>query len=137
MSLEQNKAIVLKFYKAFAQGNLEQMKEMTTPNFVVHDHGPDVLSSDDFFKRLQMTRSTFQDSYHTIEDVIAEDDKVVIRGTFTGTHSQEFLGIPPTGKQVIFPVIQAGRLADGKIVELWMPGLPLDILQQLRGEYLV
>lgn len=79
MSLEQNKAIVLQFYKAFAQGNLEQAKEMVVPNFVVYGHGPDVLSSDNFFKHLQMMRSTFPDSYHTIEDVIAEDDKVVIR----------------------------------------------------------
>ena len=136
MSLEQNKAIVLQFYKAYAQGNLEQMKEMVAPSFVVHGLGPDVRNGDDFFEHLQMVRSIFPDSYHTIEDVIAEDDKVVIRGTFTGTHRKEFLGILPTGKQVTFPVIQAERLADGKIVELWVQDAPLAMLQQLRGENL-
>jgi len=69
-----------------------------------------------------MMRSTFPDAYVTLEDVIAEDDKVVSRGTFTGTHRREFLGIPPTGKQVTFSVIHIEQLGDGKIVDHWVLG---------------
>jgi predicted ester cyclase len=83
-----------------------------------------------------MMRSTFPDAYVTLEDVIAEDDKVVSRGTFTGTHRREFLGIPPTGKQVTFSVIHIEQLGDGKIVDHWVLGDSLAMLQQLRRENL-
>ncbi|WGV25837.1 ester cyclase [Halotia branconii] len=68
MSLEQNKAIVLQFYKAVNQGNLEQAKEMLALNIVVHIMtGSVIRSSDNFFEHLQMARSTFPDVYYTIE----------------------------------------------------------------------
>lgn len=137
MSLEQNKAIVLQVYKAYDQGNLEQMKEMVAPNIVIHTLGSVIHGSDAFYEYMQIFRSTFPDSYHTFEDVIAEDDKVVTRGTFTGTHSQEFLGIPPTGKQVTCSVVHVDRLRDGKIIEHWGLGDSLAMTQQLRGENLV
>jgi predicted ester cyclase len=95
------------------------MKEMVAPNIVVHTLGSVIHGGDNFFEHLQILHSTFPDSYHTFEDVIAEDDKVVIRGTFTGTHRQEFLGIPPTGKQVTCSVVHVDRLRDGKIIDHW------------------
>ncbi len=135
MSLEQNKAIVLQYYKAYDQGNLEQAKEMVAPNIVVTTFFKSVIrGSDDFFEHMQLMRSIFADSYYTFEEVIAEDDKVVTRGTFTATHRGEFLGIPPTGKQVTCSVVQGDRLEDGKIVEHWSLGDALAVLQQLRGE---
>jgi steroid delta-isomerase-like uncharacterized protein len=134
MSLEQNKAIVLQFYKAYDQGNLAQAKEMVAPNIVVHTLGTVIHGSDDFFEHMQIIRSIFAGSYYTIEDVIAEDDKVVTRGTFTGIHRGEFLSIPPTGKQVTLAVVQVDRLRDGKIVDHWSLGDSLAVLQQLRGE---
>lgn len=137
MSLEQNKAIVLQFYKAYNQGNLEQAKEMVAPNIIVHTMGTVIRGGDDFIEHMQMMRSTFADSYNTIEDVIAEGDKVFTRGTFTGTHRREFLGIGPTGKQVTFSCVQVDRLADGKIVDRWVLGDSLGMLQQLRPENLV
>ncbi|MBH8577427.1 ester cyclase [Nostocaceae cyanobacterium CENA369] len=136
MSLEQNKAIVLQFYKAYNQGNLEQAKELIAPNIVVHTLGTVIHGGDDFFEHMQKMRSTFPDSYHTFEDVIAEDDKVVTRGTFTGTHRLEFLGIPPTSKQVTCSCVQVDRLADGKIVDHWVLGDSLAMLQQLGKETL-
>lgn len=137
MSLEQNKAIVLQFYKAYNQGNLEQAKEMVVPNIVVHTLGTIIHGSDDFIQHMQMMRSTFSDSYNTIEDVIAEDDKVFTRGTFTGIHRREFLGISPMGKQVAFSCVQVDQLADGKIVDHWVLGDSLTMLQQLQGETVV
>jgi steroid delta-isomerase-like uncharacterized protein len=137
MSLEQNKAIVLQFYKAYNQGNLEQAKEMVAPNIIVHTLGTIIRGDDDFIQHIQMMRSTFPDSYYTVEDVIAEADKVVNRGIFTGTHRQEFLGIPPTGKQVKVSCVEVSQLADGKIVDHWVLGDSLTMLQQLRGETVV
>ncbi|MBW4617278.1 MAG: ester cyclase [Desmonostoc vinosum HA7617-LM4] len=138
MSLEQNKAIVLQFYKAVNQGNLEQAKEILAPNIVVHTMtGSVIRGGDNFFEHLQMARSAFPDVYYTIENMIAEDDKVVSHGTFTGTHCREFLGIPPTGKQVKFSIVQVDKLADGKLVEHRTIGDSLTMLQQLRALNLV
>jgi steroid delta-isomerase-like uncharacterized protein len=137
MSLEQNKAIVLQFYKAYARGNLAQAKELLAPDIIVHSLGSVIHGRDRFCEYMQTFRATFPDSYHTFEDVIAEDDKVVTRGTLTGTHRQEFLGIPPTGKQVTIAVVHIDRLSDGKIVDHWLLDDLMSMMQQLRGENLV
>ncbi len=131
MSLEQNKAIVLRFYKAFDQENLEQAKEMVAPNIVARGLGTGLLDSDGFFQYGQLMRSAFPDGCHTFEDVIAEDDKVVTRGTFTGTHRGELFGIPPTDKQVTFSVVHVDRVVDGKVVEHWGQGDTMSLMQQL------
>ena len=135
MSLEQNKAIICQFYKAYNQGNLAQAREMMSPNIVIHTMmGTVIRGSDDSLEQMQERRSIFPDICFTFEEVIAEGDKVVSRGTFTATHCGEFLGIPPTGKQVTSSVVHVDRLEDGKIVEHWSLGDLLSVLQQLCGE---
>jgi steroid delta-isomerase-like uncharacterized protein len=79
-----------------------------------------------------MLRSGFPDFQGIIEDLFAaEGDKVVLRFTFRGTHQGEFMGIAPTGKQVIMPGIDIFRIADGKLVELWNQEDMLGMMQQL------
>ena len=65
----------------------------------------------------EMIFNAFPDGRHVLEEVIAEGDKVVTRGKFSGTHQGELMGIPPTGKQVSFSVIHIDRVVDGKVVE--------------------
>ncbi|SRR6266487_311111 len=67
-------------------------------------------------------RAGFPDLRHTIEDMIAKGDKVVIRATMHGTHGGEYLGIPPTGKRVTSESIHIVRLASGKFREHWAIG---------------
>lgn len=64
-------------------------------------------------------------------EVIAEGDKVVTSGIFSGTHRGEWMGIPPTGKQVTFSVIHIDRVVNGKIVEHWGQGDTLAMMRQL------
>jgi hypothetical protein len=71
----------------------------------------------------------FPDLHITVEDVIAEDDKVVGRNTVTGTHQGEYMGLAPTGRSVIYSEIFVFRFADGRIAETW--GV-VDVLSQLR-----
>jgi hypothetical protein len=73
----------------------------------------------------------FPDLHPTVEDLIAEGDKVVARPTIRGAHQGEYLGLPPTGKQVAFAAIAIFRVADGKIAESWILRDELSILQQL------
>ena len=78
-----------------------------------------------------MFRQAFPDSYFTVEDMVAEGDKVATRKTFHGTHQGEFMGIPPTGQQVSTGLIDVVRIVDGKVVEHWSMGDNLGLMQQL------
>lgn len=132
MSLEQNKAIVLRFYEAFDREDLEQGKALIAPNAVARGMGSGILNGRDALLEYGLTmRSAFPDGRHTFEDIIAQGDKVVTRGTFSGTHQGELMGILPTGKQVTFSVVHIDRLVDGKIVEHWGQGDTLAMMQQL------
>jgi len=78
-----------------------------------------------------MYRTAFPDVHFTIEDQIAEGDRVVTRWTARGTHQGPLVGIPPTSKQVTMSGIAIYRLVDGKIVEQWGVNDMLGLLQQL------
>ena len=71
----------------------------------------------------------FPDLHVTIEDLIAEGEKVVARNTVTGTHTGEYLGLAPTGKFISYNEIFICRFANGKIAETWGS---VDVLSQLR-----
>jgi predicted ester cyclase len=78
-----------------------------------------------------MFRSAFPDSYFTVEDMMAEGDKVATRKTFHGSHQGEFMGIPPTGRQVSMGLIDIVRISDERVVEHWSMGDNLGLMQQL------
>src|SRR5262245_9514767 len=71
----------------------------------------------------------YPDLHITIEDLIADGDKVVFRNSVTGTHQGEHMGIPPTGKSVTYNEIFIARFADGRIAETW--GV-VDVLSQMK-----
>ena len=76
-------------------------------------------------------RAAFPDVHYTVEDQIAEGDKVVVRYRFRGTHLGAFQGMPPTGKQVTYTGILIYRIVDGKIAEQWTEFDLLGFLRQL------
>jgi steroid delta-isomerase-like uncharacterized protein len=73
----------------------------------------------------------FPDIQHQIEDLIAEGDKVMYRTTIKGTHTGEFMGIPPTGKSAVLNDFTLLRIANGKIVEWWYDCNLMALMQQL------
>ena len=75
--------------------------------------------------------AAFPDFHITLEDIFATGDKVAFRYTVTGTDRSEFMGAPPTGKQVMFTRIMISRFAEGKIVEDWECWDTLGFMQQL------
>src|SRR5262249_59810614 len=85
---------------------------------------------------MQAMRGAFPDFRLTIEDQIAEGDKVVTRVTFSGTHSGEFRGIAPTGKQVKYSGIAIDRIVDGKVVEMWHVAETLGLVSTDRRQAL-
>lgn len=133
MSTEDNKALDRRgFEEVWNQGNLAVIDELSAENVVTHNPpGPPMQGTEAFKQFIQMYRSAFPDTQMTVEDQIAEGDKVVTRWTARGTHQGELMGIPATGKQVTVTGISVSRWANGKTVESWSNFDTLGMLQQL------
>lgn len=132
MTLEQNKAIVLKFYEVFDQQDVEQARELMSPDIVSRGlNGLPLKGLDAVIQYGMMMFTAFPDGRHTLEEVIAEGDKVVTCGIFIGTHQGDLMGIPSTAKQVKFSVVHIDRVVNGKIVEHWGQGDTFALMQQL------
>ena len=132
MSVEENRTIVIRSFKGFDKGDLRELQELTASNFVDHNPLPGQAPGVVGVKQASsMYRTAFPDAKVIIEDVIAEKDKVVIRWTGRGLHTGEFLGVPPSGKQVQMRGISIFRVANGKIVEQWSELNLLDIMLQI------
>lgn len=130
MSLEDNKALVRRmFEEVFMQGNLAAVDQLFAPDYLMHNPGATwvVLGYLGVKQTVTEVRTAFPDFSLSVEDVIAEGEKVMTRYTWRGTQQGTFLGIPPTGKQVTVTGILVSRVVDGKIAEEWgivdMPGL--------------
>lgn len=132
MSIEQNKATVLQFYKAFDNRNIDQALALLAPNFIAHLAGiPEPLNRESF-KQFGMTfYLAFANSQHSFDEVIVAGDKVVTCGTFTATHLGEFQGLPPTGNSIQLSIMHIDRVENGKITEHWGQGDALGLMQQL------
>lgn len=134
MSTEQNKALVRRLMEeVFNRGNINLVDELFASDFVEREELPPGLppGREAVKQLLTMFRSAFPDFKVTIDDVIAEGDKVVVRSTWSGTHKGEFMGIPPTSKSVSFGVFDTMRIAGGKFVEHWGQMDTMGMMQQL------
>jgi steroid delta-isomerase-like uncharacterized protein len=133
MSPESNKLLAQRVWEeVWHQGQLSRIDELFTPNFVRHDPGGRELQGTEQNRQfISSLRVAFPDVHYTVEDQIAEGNKVMVRYRFRGTHLGAFQGIPPTGKQVIYTGILIYRIADGKIAEQWTEIDLLGFLRQL------
>ena len=120
MSAEENKAFIRRCFDAMGKD-----KSVATLDEYIAD------ADEELKQHIVAFEAAFPGYGIIVEDMIAEGDKVVVRGTMHGTHKGDLMGIPPTGKQVTMPVIIIYRIADGKIVEHWMIADQLGLMQQL------
>ena len=134
--IEQNKSIALRFAQDGWGTNPcweKTWDELMSPD-VVHHFNSAAAPIIGLEANKAFNESLFQgfpDIHHTMEDIVAEGDKVVYRTTIQGTHTGEFLGTPPTGKAVKVNDFTLLRIADGKIVEWWYECNLLEVMQQL------
>ena len=132
MATENNKAIVRRFYEeVFNQRNLELVDEICTADHVFHNPPTTLHGREEFKQLLSLYITAFPDARFTVEDEIADGDRVASRYTFRGTHRGELLGIPPTGKQVTVTGIIINRIVNGKTEEGWLNFDALGMMQQL------
>jgi predicted ester cyclase len=132
MSAEENKALLRRYLEeAWNNGNLAIVDELVDPTYNQGRHP----TRDEEKQSITGIRTTCPDFNTTIEDMIAEGDKVVVREVVRGTQQGEMktvMGIiPPTGKQLTMSLIVIFRIANGKLIEAWAQGDELGLLQQL------
>ena len=134
---EQNKALVRRaIEEVLSHGDWEVFEEIYAPNVVTHYQAPVVpagkLEGRDALRQIvESYRTAFPDLIATVEDVLAEGDKVVIRWTSTGTHRGPLGTVPATGKRVSVRAMAITRIAGGQLVEGWVMDDQLGMLQQL------
>jgi steroid delta-isomerase-like uncharacterized protein len=134
MSVEENKAMFRRLMEEVVnKGNLDIVDELVAADVIEHEELlPGVPQNREGVKQFfTVFRSAFPDLQITIEDMIAEGDKVVVRSAMSGTHQGEFMGIPATGNKVAFGVIDIVRVADGKVAEHWGQTDAMGMMQQL------
>jgi steroid delta-isomerase-like uncharacterized protein len=133
VSAEDNKALVRRFVdEVQSGGNIDLIDEICSPEFVNHSAPPGIPADCEGIKILTaMFRGAFPDSYFTVEDMVAEGDKVATRKTFHGTHEGAFMGIPPSGRSVSMGLIDIVRISEGRVAEHWSMGDSLGLMQQL------
>ena len=133
MSTEQNKSIVRRWIEeGWNKGNPAMINQVYAPDYVQHEPSPVPVTSREALKQyVSAYLAAFPDLHFTIDDLVAEGDKVAWRFNSTGTQKGDFMGIPPTGNvgnvtgQVLF------RLENNRIVEGWVNIDALGLMQQL------
>ena len=133
MSTEEKEAIIRRWSdEVWSKGNLAAMDELFATDFVFNYPAPGVAPNREGYKQtVTMFVAPFADIHGTIEDTVAEGDKVVVRWTWHCTHKGDFMGIAATGKAVTITGICILRIVGGKIVEEWGEMDNLGMMQQL------
>ena len=131
--LEQNKAVIRRFVEEVQNNNdFAVYDELNAPDFVNLSAVPGVAPDREGGKAyLQAFAAAYPDAHFTIDDMIAERDRVVTKKTFTGTNTGEFAGMPATGSRVTLQYVDIMRVRDGQIVEHWLSLDRLAWMQQL------
>lgn len=132
MSAETNKAVARRWYEeVFNAGNLDLIDELVAANFVDRDPSNPFQGREGLKQFVSMYRSAYPDIHLTVEDMIAEEEKLAVRFVGRGTHRGTLMGIPPTGRQVTVTAIDILRFEDGKMTEHWGNQDILGMMQQL------
>ena len=139
MSTEQNKDIFRRIVDASNSGDLARIRDvmydLVAEDFVGHAPGePDFHGPEGYMETMRLFHSGLADLQIEIQDLIAEDDRVVVQLVFSGIHTGEFAGVPPTGRKVSVPEVAIGRVRDGKLVEEFEYWDNLTMLRQLGVE---
>ena len=133
MSTNDNKSVLMTFIEdVINQGRLERADDIVIENFVELDPLPGQAQGREGLKEvIRQMRSAFPDIRWTIDEMVAEGDKVFSRFTWSGTHEGAFLGVPATGRRITVKGMVVDRLVAGKMVDSRILMDTLGMMQQL------
>ena len=140
METAEGNAVLLRRFveEVINAGDVGLVSGFVGEDFVDHDPPPGALPDISGLGRaFTRVRASFPDFRATVEDLVAEGDRVAYRWTFRGTHLGDFGGIPPTGREAEWSVIGIARFAEGKMVERWQRIDTVGLLGQLGGSTMV
>jgi predicted ester cyclase len=128
MSIEENKAAVRHVYDLCTQKNIVALFELYTPGYIEHTRKGDI-SLEQVKKTTSMFFTAFPDSSFTVDNMVAESDKVAYQVTIKGTHKGLYMGIAPTGNKIEMIDTSIKRITNGKFAESWGT---LDIMSLMK-----
>lgn len=134
MSTEENKAAVRRLFAEISAGNLAIIDELMIPEFVTHGDAlfPFVRGTEALKRGIGAFKNAFPDATLTIENMLAEGDRVITRVTVRGTHTREWLGVAPSGRVMTWTASSIIRFNDkGKMAERWVIEDQLGMMEQL------
>jgi steroid delta-isomerase-like uncharacterized protein len=117
MTLEENKAIVRRFIEAYNRQEFDLLDDFVAPDYI--DNTNQIQGLESLKELMKLAIKAFPDWHETIEDIIAEGDKVWVHLTYTATHTGEWMGLPPTGNSITTKAVDIYRLDNGKLREYW------------------
>lgn len=130
--LEQNKAVVRRYWdEIWNNKKKERIEELVAPNHTIHFPSGMAHQIQSVQEWVETAFIAFPNVHFTTKELIAERDLVSCRWTYTATHQGEFIGYPPTGKDVKDSGMEFFRIENGKIAEIWVNQDSLGLLQQL------
>lgn len=135
MDTDRNRALIRRWFEeVWNQGREATIDELVAPGSIIHglgDAGRKVTGPAGFREFYNHFRAAFSNLRVTLEDVIAEGDQVVSRLSFTGTHTGNGLGIPPTNRQFTSTAIVITKWRNGQITDSWNEFDAAGMMQQL------
>jgi len=135
MSSRDLKTVERRFHAELNNGKatgMAAMDEMVDPEVILHSAtGEDVFGLKDLKKRTSEHSDAFPDTHITIDCIIVEGEKAVVRYTVACTHRRALMGIPATNKKLKMSIIEIHRFVNGKVVEAWEMSDTLEMMQQL------
>jgi steroid delta-isomerase-like uncharacterized protein len=131
-SEQQNEALIRQVLELINDRNLDAAFELYAADYVYHGPGGQELRGREGIRGLwEVFLTAFPDLHSTVDDLITEGDKLVLRWTVQGTHTGEFVGIPASNKQMTLPVTEIFRIRDGQLVEAWDQYDRLHLMEQI------
>ena len=132
MGPEDHKAIFRRLVEeAWNKGNTAVLNEVTAPHYVYRTPSGEFKGPEGEAQAIKINRAAFRDLHLTIDEMVAEGDRLVARNTATGTFTGELMGIAPTGKRFTMTAAVFVRYVDGKLVEAVSIFDQLSMFQQL------
>ncbi len=130
-SVEQNEAVVRQVLSLIDERNLDEAFELYALDYIYHGPGGELRGRDGIRGLWEVFLTGFPDLHSTIEDMVSEGDKVVLRWRVEGTHTGEFMGVAPSNKKITLGITEIFRVENGQLVEAWDQFDQLGLMQQI------